>query len=203
MIKFLSTSNSISTSSTNSAIWQTVSRLRSSSTTSTRMLRKRRYLLQNNMYHIMSEIHNFHDVHCSRDDCYLRKKEKTDERDSLKQHLNNRNKVAKAAATKFIDTNTQFRLNETYVFLHQQKALENASIIEYIQDDQVSSWILYDYVTWLIDTFHEIAAVLVMESNYMMEYNIEFNDDWLSSYDTLPRHCRIIQQTQWAVITMH
>ena len=36
---------------------------------------------------------------------------------------------------------------------------------------------LYDYVTYFVDTFHEIAAVIAKASSYMMEYNIEFKDD--------------------------
>ena len=99
-------------------------------------------LLQKQMEDMLAEMPNFQDVDGVREDGELRKKEKTEERDSLKQQLKNLKKATNAAATKFNDTKAQLRTNETHVKLHQlekdlqTKAFENASIIEYIEEDR-------------------------------------------------------------------
>ena len=91
---------------------------------------------------MIAEMPNFQDVDGVREEGELRKKEKTEERDSLKQQLKNLKKATNAAATKFNETKATLRSDETHVKLHQlekdlqTKAFENASIIEYIEEDR-------------------------------------------------------------------
>ena len=99
-------------------------------------------LLQKQMEDMTAEMPNFQDVDGVREEGELKKKQKTEERDSLKSQLKNLKKATNAAATKFNETKASIRTNETYLKLHQlekelqTKALDNHAIIEFIEEDR-------------------------------------------------------------------
>lgn len=99
-------------------------------------------LLQKQIDNMIREMPNFMDVDSIREEGELKKKQKLEMRDSLKMQLKNIKKATNLAATQYNDTRAALRTNETHTKLHQlekdlqNKALENAAIIEYIEEDR-------------------------------------------------------------------
>ncbi|EAY06864.1 hypothetical protein TVAG_340420 [Trichomonas vaginalis G3] len=98
--------------------------------------------LQKQMDSMTREMPSFNNVDAIREEGEIRKKQKMELRDSLKLQLKNIKKATNLAATQYNDNRASLRTNETHTKLHQlekdlqQKALENAAIIEYIEEDR-------------------------------------------------------------------
>lgn len=98
--------------------------------------------LQKQMDDMIAELPSFQDVNGVREEGEIRKREKTEERDALKAQLKNLKKATNQSATLFNETKAKLRTNETQIKLHQmekeirQRALENSSLVEFIEDDR-------------------------------------------------------------------
>ena len=105
-------------------------------------IRQEHISLQQQMDDMKAQMPQFMDVETIREDGELRKQQWTEERDSLKSQLRNLKKATNAAATKYNEGKAALRTNEVHQRLHQlekdikMKAQENATYVEYIEDDR-------------------------------------------------------------------